>query len=70
MATDKARNDMFFNCSKESEVDYVAGNYDDSKAVKEFLKKKCGDGTIKYSRHKEVYELIKKDLGYDIPVHK
>lgn len=70
MATDKARNDMFFNCSKESEVDYVAGNYDDSEEVKKFLHKKCEDGTINYSRHKEVYELIKKELGYDIPVDK
>lgn len=70
MATDKARNDMFFNCSKDSEIDYVAGNYEDSEAVKAFLKKKCEDGTISYSRHKEVYELIKKELGYDVPVNK
>lgn len=70
MATDKARNDLFFNCSKESELDYVAGHYQDKQAVKDFLIKKCEDGTIKYSKHIEVYKLIKKELGHDIPVDK
>lgn len=68
MGTDKARNDLFFNCSKESEVNYVARHYKDSNTVKAFLKKKCEDGTINYSKHEEVYKLIKKELGYEIPV--
>lgn len=70
MAKDKARDDMFFNCSKQNEVDYVAGLYTDSEGVRNLLKKKCDDGSIHYSKHIEVYELIEKELGYDIPVSK
>lgn len=68
MGTDKARNDLFFNCSKKSEANYVAGHYKDSSGVKTFLKNKCEDGTINYSKHEDIYRLIKKELGYDIPI--
>lgn len=68
MEKDKARDDKFFNCSEQHEVDYVSGLYNDSEGVRNFLKKKCADGTIHYSTSLEVYKLIKKELGYDIPV--
>jgi len=68
MARDKAKDDKFVNCSEEYELNYVASLYTEKQKVLDFLKKKCADGTIKYSTHKQVYELIKKELGYPIPV--
>jgi hypothetical protein len=68
MAKDKARDDKFFNCSKQHEVDYVAGLYEDSAGVRDLLAKKCADGTIHYSTNLEVYKIIKDELGYDIKV--
>lgn len=68
MAKDKAKDDLFFNCSEQHEVDYVAGLYKDSDGVREFIKKRCADGTIHYSKSIEVYKLIQKELGYKIPV--
>ncbi|MEX2483643.1 MAG: hypothetical protein WED10_03755 [Brumimicrobium sp.] len=70
MEKDKARDDKFFNCSEQHEVDYVAGLYKDHEGVRELLKKRCADGTIHYSTSLEVYKLVKKELGYDIPVSK
>ena len=69
MARDKAKDDLRFNCSQEHEKIYVVNLYpDDKKAVKEFLIQSCLDGTIHYSTHMEVYELIKEKLGLSIPV--
>lgn len=68
MSKDKARDDKFFNCSEQHEVDYVAGLYEDSEAVRNLLKKRCADSTIHYSTSLEVYEIIKKELGFDVPV--
>lgn len=64
----KDRDYKYFNCSEDHEVRYVAGLYEDSDKVHDFLQKKCGDGTINYSTHMEVYELIERELGYPIPV--
>jgi hypothetical protein len=65
MARDKARDDKFFNCSQDSEHDYVAGCYaeKDRPRVREFLKKGCADGTIKGMTHAELYDLIEAKLG-------
>ena len=68
MARDKAKDDKHFNCSEEHEFNYVSGLYPDKDKVYSFLKKKCQSNAIKYSTHLEVYELIKKELGYSIPV--
>jgi hypothetical protein len=68
MARDKSKDDMYFNCSQDYELNYVASLYTEKQKVLDFLKRKCADGTIKYSKHMEVYELIKKELGYPIPV--
>ena len=68
MARDKAKDDKFFNCSQDHELNYVASLYTEKQKVLDFLKKKCADGTIKYFTYMKVYELIKKDLGYQIPV--
>lgn len=68
MARDKAKDDKYFNCSQEHELNYVANLYGSNRMqVKEFLKRKCGDNTIHYSTHMEVYELIRRELGYPIP---
>lgn len=68
MARDKERDDKMFNCSQEWEIDYVANLYPAHETqVKQFLIRKCHDGTIKYYTHMEVYQLIKKELGYPIP---
>ncbi|PKN52834.1 MAG: hypothetical protein CVU55_06335 [Deltaproteobacteria bacterium HGW-Deltaproteobacteria-13] len=68
MARDKAKDDKYFNCSQAYELNYVASLYSEEQKVLDFLKKKCADGTIKYFKHIQVYELIKKELGYPIPV--
>ena len=63
MTNDKARDDKFFNCDQEHEDHYVANQYDNPDKVSKFLKEKCESNEIKYSTHKEVYELIKNQLG-------
>ena len=69
MGRDKSKDDKFFNCSQEHEIDYVSGLYgDNSDKVSKYLKEKCKDGSINYSKHIEVYEMIKNDLGYPVPV--
>ena len=67
MARDKSKDDKYLNCSQEYELNYVAGLYTDKQKVYDFLKKKCSEGKIKYSTHKRVYELIRRELGYSIP---
>lgn len=67
MGRDKSRDDKFFNCKQEHEDHYVANLYSDSKKVSDFLEKKCASSAIKYSTHKEVYDLIKRELGLSIP---
>ena len=68
MARDKAKDDKHFNCEQKHELDYVSGLYPNHEAeVLTLLIKWCKNNTIKYSTHKEVYELIKKELGYSIP---
>ena len=67
MAKDKAKDDEYFNCSEEHEIDYVANLYEESQEVREFLEEKCGSEDIDHSTHKEVYELIEKELGYSTP---
>ena len=63
MARDKAKDDKLFNCSQEYEHRYVYNLYEgNEETVKEFLKEKCVDGTIKNFTHMEVYKLIEKEL--------
>lgn len=66
---DKAKDDRLFNCSQQSEHDYVAGLYSIEKrpSVRTFLKNGCLSNLIRNSTHKRVYELIKQHLGYDVP---
>jgi hypothetical protein len=68
MARDKAKDDSLFNCGQDWELKYVASHYSDKDKVYNFLKKKCGSDEIYHFTHKQVYELIKKELGYSIPV--
>jgi hypothetical protein len=67
MKRDKARDDRFFSCQDDHELNYVAGLYTDHKKVRQFLREKHDDGTIKYQTHSQIYELISKNLGLNIP---
>ncbi len=67
MARDKAKDDKYFNCQQEHELNYVAGLYSQRQVVLDFLKKKCAIGALKYATHYHVYKLIKDELGYSIP---
>lgn len=60
MTKDKAKDDEYFNCSQDHEHDYVKNLYKQSEEVGEWLKKKCADGTISYTTHKELYDMLKK----------
>jgi len=58
----------YFNCSQNdsyNELEYRARKYKNPEAVKAFIKEKCKDGTIKYSTHQEVKELLKK-AGFEL----
>ena len=67
MLRNKARDDKYFNSTEEYEADYVASLYSERNKVRQFIKNKIEDGTIKYMKHSEVYKLIQKELGYPIP---
>ncbi len=67
MKRDKARDDKFFDCTADHEINYVARLYAEKEEVKDFLIKKWKDGTIKYMTHFNLYKLIENDLGYRIP---
>ncbi len=70
MGRDKAKDDRQFNCNQDSELNYVAGLYEERIIVKAFLIGSCHNKSIKYFTHLEVYKLIEKELGYPIPVYK
>lgn len=67
MTRDKAKDDKYFSCSQEHELNYVSGLYLYKATVKDFLIRKCNDNTIYHSTHYQVYQLIKTHLGYPIP---
>lgn len=62
-----SREQDLFNCSEDHEHEYVIRQYAVAHRAKirQFLKDKCADGTIKNSTHAEVYALIKNKLGFD-----
>lgn len=68
MARDKSKDDKLFNCSQDHEHDHVVGQYpkEYQDTIRDFLKKACRNNKIYHSTHKEVYDLIKKELGYFI----
>ncbi len=68
MGRDKARDDTYFNCEQEWEISYVANLYGENKDnVRRSLEKWCREGKLKYSTHMQVYQLIKRELGLEIP---
>jgi len=67
MARDKSKDDKYFNCNQEYELNYVAGLYVNRDIVKNFLKESCANNTIYHSTHAQVYKLIRDKLGYPIP---
>ena len=71
MGGDKAKDDKEFNCSQGYEHSYVANLYSllaNRLKVLEFLAKKWKDCSIINFDHTQVYELIKQELGYLVPV--
>lgn len=60
MARDKAKDNLYFNCSQEHELNYVSSLYPNKTTVYNILKKKCSEGRINYFTHKQIYELIKE----------
>lgn len=63
MGRDKARDDKYFNCQEDHEIQYVANQYGaDSERVADFLKRMCEANIIHNSTHDEVYALIEKGL--------
>ena len=67
MERDKARDDKFFGGSTYHEINYVVSLYDAKKEIREFLKKRYDEKVINYMSHREVYQLIEKELGYKMP---
>jgi len=62
------RDYKYFNCTQDdtyNEVEYRIGKYKDSDKVEAFIKEKCKDGTIKYSTHEEVKELLANE-GFEL----
>lgn len=55
---DKKKDDLYFNCSEPHEVDFVVKQYMEPDKVREYIKQKCKDGTIKRSTHQQVYDLL------------
>lgn len=67
MQRDKSKDDVYINCSHDSELNYVASLYADSVIVKSFLIGNCAKKSIKYFTYMDVYKLIQKELSYKIP---
>ena len=62
---DKAKDDELFNCSQEHEITYVSQRYGANEAkVKAFLDEKCTSGAINNFTHDQLYDLIKKEMGF------
>lgn len=55
------RDAKYFNCSEKHEADYVSGLYTDREGVKNFLKEKCKDGTIKYWTHEKLHAFLEEN---------
>lgn len=69
MARNKARDDQFFNCEQDYEVDQVASHYGANKqTILIFLKRACVTKVVSYSTHMQIYQLIENTFGYPIPV--
>ena len=67
MSHDKHRDDQLFNCGQSYELNYVAGRYAQRDKVLKFLQEKCAEKVIYHMTHREVYELIRKELGFELP---
>ncbi|MFN8117382.1 MAG: hypothetical protein U0W65_14800 [Bacteroidia bacterium] len=70
MARNRAKDNLYFNCSQEHERNYVVSLYSfvQQSHVRTFLINGCQSGLIHYKTHLQVYQLIKDKLGYEIPI--
>lgn len=63
MTTGKARDDKFFNCSQDSERDYVKKLYaGHEQQIEDYIKEQCKVGKIHYTSHEKLYQMIYDDL--------
>ncbi|HLG39011.1 MAG TPA: hypothetical protein VI461_05045 [Chitinophagaceae bacterium] len=67
MTRDKSRDDKYFNCSEQHELDYVSGLYVQKYIVRDFLAEQCKNKHIGYSTYRQVYRLIESILKYPVP---
>lgn len=58
-----SRDQDYFNCTQDHELNYVAGLYKESKEVKLTLIKLCSNNKIHYSTHADVYAIL-DELGF------
>ena len=68
MSNNLAKDQKYFNCSEDYELKNVSEKYEEQETMLAFLIECCKNGKIKYSTHREVYELIKKEMRLEIPV--
>ena len=59
----KEKDDLHFNCSQTHELLYVTSLYEEEPRVFAFLKQSCQSGELRYSTHRQVYEMVEKELG-------
>ena len=50
-----------FNCAEAHDLDRVARQYVDHKEVKEFIRKKCKDGTIRDWTDEKLHALLREN---------
>jgi len=67
MARDTERDDKYFNCFKENDLNYISNLYIQKVEVKVCLKEVFNTSLIKYFTYKEAFQIIKEKLGCDIP---
>ena len=65
MGRDKVKDNK--NCSLEHNLEYVATLYKDKLTILSFLQKKYMEGTLRYYTHIDVYRLVEKEFGYQVP---
>ena len=67
MLRDKSKDNAFFDCSREEELNYISGLYINKKKVYAYLKHSCDINLLKKITHKHLFILIKSIMGYEIP---
>ena len=67
MSRDKSRDYIKFHCKEESELRYVANLYNNYSKVYTCLTLACMNNKMEDLTYMQVYQLIKTELGCEIP---